>query len=391
MAGVEILSRRELQQCPQWQRAFASQHKDSRYYEVVEDTIHPEFHYLYFAARDCDGGIRAIQPFFILDQDILAGVRSYCGGLIDAIRRRWPRFMVMKTMMIGCVAGEAHLDDGSDATRAANTELLAAGVLGHARALGVRLVVLKEFSGSYRDALRCFVRSGFTRVPSMPLARLKIAYASFEEYMQTALNSATRAKLRRKFRAAELDAPIELIVSSDIGPVIDDVYPLYVQVYERSELHFEKLTKEYFCRLGRAMPDKVRFFVWRRNGKAVAFGECLVHGDTMFAEYLGLDYSIALKLHLYHYVFRDLVRWAMTNGYKWFQSSGLNYDPKLHLRYRLMPVDLYVKHTSPVVNVLLRLALPWLEPTRYDKTLKKFPNYSELWEEAAPGRSAPAG
>jgi predicted N-acyltransferase len=56
------------------------------------------------------------------------------------------------------------------------------------------------------------------------------------------------------------------------------------------------------------MPDKVRFFVWRRNGKAVAFGECLVHGDTMFAEYLGLDYSVALKLHLYHYVFRDLVR-----------------------------------------------------------------------------------
>jgi hypothetical protein len=80
----------------------------------------------------------------------------------------------------------------------------------------------------------------------------------------------------------------------------------------------------------------------------------------------------------------------MTNGYKWFQSSGLNYDPKLHLRYRLKPVDLYVKHTSPLVNALLRPALPWLEPTRYDKTLKKFPNYSELWEAAAPGRSAPA-
>jgi hypothetical protein len=81
-----------------------------------------------------------------------------------------------------------------------------------------------------------------------------------------------------------------------------------------------------------------------------------------------------LQLHLYHYVFRDLVRWGMTNGYKWFQSSGLNYDPKLHLRFRLLPLDLYVKHASSVINMLLRLALPWLEPTRYDKTLKKFPN-----------------
>jgi hypothetical protein len=28
----------------------------------------------------------------------------------------------------------------------------------------------------------------------------------------------------------------------------------------------------------------------------------------------------------------------------------------------------------------MRIALPWLEPTRYDKTLKKFPNYVELWD-----------
>jgi hypothetical protein len=132
------------------------------------------------------------------------------------------------------------------------------------------------------------------------------------------------------------------------------------------------------------MSERVRFFVWRRNGKVVAFGECIVHGDTMYAEYLGLDYNVALRLHLYHYVFRDLVRWGIENGYKWFQSSALNYDPKLHLRYRLKPVDLYIKHTSFIINAVLRLALPWLEPTRYDETLKKFPNYCELWEMAAP-------
>jgi hypothetical protein len=98
----------------------------------------------------------------------------------------------------------------------------------------------------------------------------------------------------------------------------------------------------------------------------------------MYAEYLGLDYSVALQLHLYHYVFRDLVSWGMANGYK---SGGLNYDPKLHLRYRLKPVDLYVKHTSFIFNTILRRLLRLLEPTRYDETLKKFPNYSELWED----------
>jgi hypothetical protein len=376
--SVDVISRHQLRHCRHWQNAFAWQHKDHRYYEIVGDTIHPEFDYLYFSIRDSQNEICAIQPFFILDQDILVGARPYCGRLIDAIRLRWPRFLYMKTMMVGCVAGEAHLDDGDESTHIANAELLLGAIVGHARALGVGLIVLKEFPKQYREVLSCFVLGGFTRIPSMPLTRLGIAYASFGDYMQSALNSATRSKLRKKFRATELDMPIELSVTHDITSIIREIYPLYVQVYERSKLHFEKLTKEYFCRLGRSMPDKVRFFVWRRNGRVVAFGQCMVHGDTMFAEYLGLDYSVALKLHLYHYVFRDLVRWGMANGYKWFQSSGLNYDPKLHLRHRLKPVDLYVKHTSVIINRIMRMALPWLEPTRYDKTLKKFPDYCEL-------------
>jgi len=297
--------------------------------------------------------------------------------------------MFMKAIMVGCAAGEAHLDEGDDATRAATAQCLAGAIVKHAHALGARLIVLKEFPDQYRDVLSCFVRGGFTRIPSMPLARLNIAYASFDDYMQSALNSATRRKLRKKFKAAEFDPPIGLSVTHDIAPIIDEVYPLYVQVYERSKLHFEKLTREYFCRLGTAMPDKTRFFVWRRGEKVVAFGVCLVHGDTVFAEYLGLDYSVALELHLYHYVFRDLVRWSIANGYRWCQSSGLNYDPKLHLRFWLKPVDLYVRHTSAIINKLMRIALPLLEPTRHDVTLKKFPNYVDLWgSDSAAGMSS---
>jgi hypothetical protein len=377
-AGVDVISRHQLRHYPHWKGAFASQHKDHRYFEIVDDTINPEFDYFYFVIRNSQAEVLAIQPFFILDQDILIGLRSYCSRLIEAIRLLWPRFMYMKTMMVGCAAGEAQLDDGDDATRTAGAELLARTIVRHARALGARLIVLKEFPKQYREVLSCFVRGGFTRIPSMPLTRLNIAYASFDDYMLSALNSATRSKLRKKFRAAELDTPIELSIINDVSPIIHEIYPLYLQVYKRSELRFEKLTKEFFCRLGREMPDKVRFFVWRRSGKVVAFGECMVHGDTMFAEYLGLDYSVALTLHLYHYVFRDLVGWGIENGFKWFQSTGLNYDPKLHLRQQLKPVDLYVKHTSANMNIIMRMALPWLEPTRYDKTLKKFSNYCEL-------------
>jgi hypothetical protein len=377
--AVEVVSRREAMQSRHWQDAFGSEAKDRRYYELVEDTIHAEFDYRYFAIRDRTGEICGIQPFFILDLDLLVGAKPRIGWLTDFVRRLWPRFMHARTLMVGCAAGEGHLDGKDEFARRANARLLASAIVREARRLQAGLIVLKEFPCKYRPLLECFVHNDFTRIPSLPNVRLSIDYPSFNEYTRRALSGGTRRKLRKKFRATEDAPPIAMSIVDDITPIIDEVYPLYLQVYDRSKLHFERLTKEYFCGLGRRMGDKARFFIWRQNGKIIAFGSCILHDDTIHAEYLGLDYTVALDLHLYHYTFRDMVSWGIARGYKWFRSSSLNYDPKLHLRYELAPIDLYVRHTSTVCNAVFSWIVPWLEPTRYDKTLKQFANYHELW------------
>jgi predicted N-acyltransferase len=170
--------------------------------------------------------------------------------------------MRVRTLMVGCVAGEGHLD-GDESSQPANARLLASAVMAHARDLKASLIVLKEFPAKYRAPLACFLEYGFARVPSFPMTRLDINYSIFEEYMKQALNSLTRHNLRRNFRAAEKAPPIEMSVVVDASPIVDDIYPLYLAAYERSGLHFEKLTKEYLCGIGQLMPDKVRFFLWR--------------------------------------------------------------------------------------------------------------------------------
>ena len=72
--SVEVTSRDELSRCPHWARAFASKRKDHRYYEIVEETILQRFEYRYFAIKDEQGEVRAVQPFFIHDEDLLEGV-----------------------------------------------------------------------------------------------------------------------------------------------------------------------------------------------------------------------------------------------------------------------------------------------------------------------------
>jgi len=362
-----IATRADLDTFSQWHAAFLGERKDWRYYEIVNDTLH-DFDYRYLALNG------AIQPFFILDQDLTAGAGRALQSLVSAVRKLWPRFLKMRTLMIGCAAGEGHLADESI------VEELASALPHIAKKLRAPLIVMKEFPARYRPALETLRRRGFTRVPSMPMTRLNIMYDNFDDFLAQKLSKPTRKSLRRKLRAADrADPPIELQVVTDVSPFIDEIYPLYLAVYERSPLHFEKLTKEFLCTLGMRMPDKVRFFIWRQAGRAIAFSLCMIHNDTIYDEYLGLDYAVAFDLNLYFYTLRDIINWAITHGIQWYVSSALNYEPKLHLRCDLAPLDLYVAHTSPIVNAFMKRLLPLLEPTRNDPVLHRFPNFREVW------------
>jgi len=377
--STRIASRDEISGSAHWQSAFAQERKDHRYYELLEDTLKNGFKYGYLIIENKDS-VCAIQPYFLIDQDLLAGLSGNVKKLIAGIRRLWPRFMFARTMMVGCAAGEGHLD-GDEQSRFAIAASLARSLPQLARELNCAMIVLKEFPAKYRAPLQCLHDAGFARVPSMPMTTLSIDYKDFEDYLSNMLSPRTRGKVRRKLRAAErARPPITMSVTGDVTAVIDDVYPLYEKVFERSPLQFEKLTPEFLCDIGRRMPDKVRFFIWRQDNQIIAFGLCLVQGDTLSHDYVGFDYSVAFELNLYYRVFHDIIEWAIANGYRRFYSGSLNYDPKWHLRQSLYPVDLYVRHTSGPINAVLRRLLPLMEPTRSDPILPNFHNYSDLWQ-----------
>src|SRR5205085_750752 len=93
-------------------------------------------------------------------------------------------------------------------------------------------------------------QSDFTRVPSMPMTQLALEYRDFDHYVAT-LGASTRKDLRRKFRKIAAAEPISVEVVADLTPYVDEVYPFYLQVHERSPMKFERLTKEYLSELGR--------------------------------------------------------------------------------------------------------------------------------------------
>ena len=196
--------------------------------------------------------------------------------------------------------------------------------------------------------------------------------------MTRKLSKVFRKNLRRKLRASEDAAPIDMEVMTDATRLVDEIYALYRQTYERSDFKFEELNREYFAAIGQRMPDCVRYFIWRQEGRIIAFSLCLVKDGTLHDLDVGLDYSVALDLHLYFVTWRDVIQWCLRNGVTAYHTGPLNYDPKLHLKLLLAPQDLYARHNSALFNPIFKLAIKYLEPTRHDPVLKRFSNAHEL-------------
>ena len=382
-----IVRLEELSATAAWQEAFPTHAKDYRWYEIVDQTLRAQFDYRCVLLEE-GARITALQPFFFTEQDLSATAAAPVRVLVKTVRRVFPGFLRLKMLMAGCAAGEGHfsaqtLDPVSASQRGEKMDALRDALRSAAKAAGAQLIVWKDFPASCREMMKPLAQlgplaGGNRRLASMPATRLRLEFTSFEDYLQRHLSRAMRKNLRRKFKALEGAAPITMAVVHDVSGVVDEVHALYSQVLARSPLQFEKLTKAFLLRVGAEMPDRVRFFLWRQNDRLVAFSLCLVHDGVLYDEYLGLDYRVALDLHLYFVTFRDVLTWAIGQGLREYRSTPLNYDPKLHLGFELVPLDLYAAHPNRWLNAILHALLPWFAPIRGERALRDFPNFADL-------------
>src|SRR5215469_5362494 len=272
---ANIVTLSDLKNSEAWTRALRNKCKDHRYYEIVEETLECGFEHHYLLLEDAAGDVRAIQPVFFVRQNLVEGVPGKIRSIVDGIRKVFPRFLTMRVLMVGCGAGTGDLGacDQKDEPWVANA--LQATLRIYAKRNKASLVVFKDFPANYRSPLETLVSNAYARIPSMPMTRLPLPYENWGEYFAT-LSKATRKDLRRKFRKTERAPKIEMEVMNDVGPLVDEIYPLYLAVHERSPLKFETLTKDYFHAIGQLMQERARFFLWLQTGKVVAFSICLV-------------------------------------------------------------------------------------------------------------------
>lgn len=356
-----------------WGAAFGDTHKDLEYHQLLEDTMGRDFTYRYLLLLDEHGDPVAFQPLILVDQDLGATSAAWLAPLLTLLRKLWPRFLRAKILLAGCLVGDSRPGFIAPANPQRVAALVAEALSIYARRQRISLIAGKDFPASDREELSAFIAAGYTRLGGFPPMTLDLGFASFDKYMEHRLSRATRKNLRRKLRRTDFGADLlTLEILTDCTHVIDEIYPLYLEVARRAPVEFEIFSREYFLEAGKRMPERHRYFIWRRNGKAVAFSFCTIWNSAIYDNDIGFDYTVAHRLSLYHRTFRDIITWALAHGLREYHSAPFNYDPKLHLRLQAMEVDLYVRHSSPVLNRLLRMVGPLFAPATTDPALRRY-------------------
>src|SRR5438445_7389933 len=153
---LRVVRRDELQNCGAWKRAFENRCKNHRYYEIVEETLEGDFEHHYLLLEDQAATIRAIQPVFLVRQNLVEGVPGKIRSVVDVIRKILPRFLTLRVVMVVCAAGTGDLGACREKDESWVAQALQASLRTYARHSSASVVVWKDFPANYRSSLEAF-------------------------------------------------------------------------------------------------------------------------------------------------------------------------------------------------------------------------------------------
>ena len=352
----------------EWDSAYPAIAESYGFLKTAEETLSGQYKFRYIAVYENSRCVSVV-PCFVLEYPLALSADGPAKHFLLFLQRIFPKLLIFKVVACGspCCEGRIAVRDGANNEKVLREITRAMEEI--AREENAPLVAFKDFSDKYAGLLAPLKGMTFHKVRSYPSVEMDLDFKTFGEYFSR-LSHSTRKDLRRKFREVDGVAKIDFSVQDELGGALDDAYALYLDNFGKSDIEFEKITKEFFRDISKNMPGEVKYFLCRIDGKLVAFNLCLILNGTAVGQYIGLDYAVAYKYHLYFVLFRDRMNWLLRNGIRKYETGALNYDPKKRLDYRFVPEYIYVKHRNGAMNGIFGWATKFLSPDNFDPVLK---------------------
>jgi len=335
-----------------WQACFPAPLEGRWWYEVLERSgLEDQFSFLY-GVIERDGVAVGIAPAFLMDFPLSLVAPAALQPLV-----RWlGRFAHPRTLFVGSPCA----DEGTVGLLAGVERKDALLALQHAlraqaRALGASLLVWKDVPPCAAPDLDWLARrEGLFPVVSYPGTVVDFSSARKEDYF-AGLKGSRRHILRKKLRRSAAQAALSAeVIQRPQGQVLDELFGLFMQTYERADTRFEKLNRKFFALIG-GQPH-AHFIVLKEpaSGAMAAFMLCLEVGSRVINKFIGIDYRRPKEWLLYFRLWDAAVDWALARGARSIQSGQTGYAPKIETGHRLVPLTNYCMHRNFAVHAVAR-------------------------------------
>ena len=341
------------------------------FHKTLEESGLKEFTLRYLTARR-NARLTAILPFFTTLFSFTTIIQGPLQKMILALQKRFPGFLTMKIMFVGAPTAERlYLGLSNDEEKHTLLSAALKELWGVCRAEKIGLLLFYNLTGEDAALAASLKRCGFCRMENYPGTVIELDFPSLEEYFAKRLGHNTRKDLRRKLKQSAALAKLTTEIREDLDGIDSEVYQLYLNNLKDSEVSFEKLTPEFFRQISRNMPGIAKYFITRDKEKIVAFNLCFIENETCIDKFVGFDKEVAHQYHLYYTTFCHNIDWCIKNGIRYYHMGITDYEPKLRLGAKLIPLFVYVKLRNPVMNFFAKWIIPFMEPKKTDPTLKK--------------------
>jgi predicted N-acyltransferase len=169
------------------------------------------------------------------------------------------------------------------------------------------------------------------------------------------LSRAARRDVRRKLRSrGRLDVHV-----AATGPEFGDaslraeLYRLYRNVYDQSEIHFDLLMPGFFDAVLQDASIRGVVSLYRTRSGLIGFNLCFVEGAALVDKYVGFRYPEAREHDLYAVSWIDNLEYAAARGLSRVIAGWTDPEIKRHLGASFT----FTRHAVHARNPLLRAAL----------------------------------
>lgn len=336
-----------------WEACFPKPLEGMWWYDALDRCgIEDQFTFSY-AVIEQGGQAVGIAPLFAMDVPIDLVMPPALLPLFRLAARLRPSVMFQRTLFVGSLAG----DEGTvgllpDVDRPAALSALHQAVDRLARQLRAPMLVWKDFPAETDDEMQALAaRHGLFRLVSYPGTLAELPGSGKKADYFAAMKGSRRHILKKKLkRSAEQVAVETAVIQRPTATVIGEIFALFWQTYERSEVKFEQLNRRFFELLAEHPGSHFITLREQASGQMIAFMLCFDMGDRVINKFIGIDYARPKEWLLYFRLWEAVLDWGLARGTQSIQSGQTGYAPKIEMGHALTPLTNYCRHQNPLVH-----------------------------------------